>query len=72
MPFPEYSDFLPANSLVQLLQDLMNQRYFLQNADPARRFDTKIPNVYRGPLQPDFESGNSLPLIYNPKKPMAI
>ena len=48
------------------------QRNMLQNEDPRRAVNSVIPNVYRGPLQPDFESGNALPQNYEPNQKRRI
>jgi hypothetical protein len=45
------------------------KRNLLVSEDKVR-IPTKIPNIYKGELQPDFESGNSLPEVYDPKKPI--
>jgi len=52
--------------------DLMPQRNMQKNSDPKRKQETGIPNVYRGKLQPDLESGNSLPENFNPNKKIRI
>ena len=38
--------------------------------DDPKGKPTKIPNIYHGELQPDFESGDSLPEVYDSKKPI--
>ena len=49
------------------------RRNLLPNYDPARKDDaSRIPNVYRGRLQPDFESGNSLPETLDPNRMIRI
>lgn len=50
---------------------LMGLRNMLINQDPYHP-DTQMPNVYRGELQPDFESGNSLPEVYDRTRPLRI
>ena len=56
----------------QLIGEGLPQRQNLGNLDPKRQIDSNIPNVYRGPLQPDMESGQALPQNYNPNKKMRI
>ena len=56
----------------QLMSELPPERRGLANLDPARKVDSVIPNVYRGLLQPDMESGKSLPPNYNPNQKRRI
>ena len=56
----------------QLLGEGVPKRQNLGNLDPTRQVDSNIPNVYRGTLQPDMESGQALPQNYNPNKKMRI
>ena len=56
----------------ELFGEGVPQRQTLSNLDPTRTLNSVIPNVYRGTLQPDMESGQSLPLNYNPNKKMRI
>jgi hypothetical protein len=51
-------------------EDKTPQRNILINSDPTQKRSQKIPNVYRGELQPDFDSGDSLPEVYDRKKPV--
>lgn len=51
-------------------EDEEPDRNMLDNSDPMRKQDSKIPNVYRGGLQPDFESGESLPEVFDRTKPV--
>ena len=50
-------------------EDKEPNRNLLINKDSVKP-PTKIPNVYRGKLQPDFESGDSLPEVFDLKKPI--
>lgn len=34
--------------------------------------ESRIPNIFKGELQPDSSTGNSLPETYDPKKPVRI
>ena len=51
-------------------EDEVPNRNHLISLDDKNKQVGKIPNVYRGDLQPDFESGNSLPEVYDSKKPI--
>lgn len=51
-------------------EDEVPPRNILIDSDPTKKETGRIPNVYRGDLQPDFESGDSLPEVYDPKKPV--
>src|SRR6267378_4807687 len=54
----------PDQQPVQQQPSLMGLRNMLINQDPYHP-DTRIPNLYRGELQPDFERGNSLPEVFD-------